>query len=430
MPDADQTTATTLWEMAPRRDRNHHAVASGETTDPIGAAFALSIPVAAAIVHIDFGNIGGLNFGGWVWTGYLLVAILVILRHVSKGSGVSFPCAPWFAWLGLVWISIAWLDGPRGRGVQDALQISSPVVMGIVGSLCIRTPEQLRTLLRITAAMAAMLATIFVARRVGVLHQGEDPAENRVMAITLALAGSVLLAGFPQRKVWPLIGWAGCVVLGLVSGSRMATMALVWLPIFHPGYRGITWRLLIAAAALVVAIGLFYTPYFQTRFFYTGSGTLQDLMRGEFLSYGRFETWPEIWDEAWKRPMLGAGVGSTFTFVPTVWERMHHIHNDYLRVGFELGLVGLTLWLTVLLWQLLDLRRWINRTQGVLQHAFKASLLALVAFATIAATDNILIYNAIYTNAWFVVMGAAYGVLRSTSGHSDKLSETGPEGKL
>src|SRR5205085_6961999 len=84
--------------------------------------------------------------------------------------------------------------------------------------------------------------------------------------------------------------------------------------------------------------------------------------------------------------------------------------NDYLRVGFELGLVGLAIFLAVLAWQLGHLAVQIRRSRGVVRTAFTASWLGLLAFLISACTDNTLSYNLWYMDPLFAVMGAAYGV--------------------
>jgi O-antigen ligase len=189
----------------------------------------------------------------------------------------------------------------------------------------------------------------------------------------------------------------------------MASLALLLAPVFHPLTRSRLWNALAMGMLLAAAVGLFYTPFFQQRFFYTGSGTLSDLFAGEFLSYGRFEAWPDIWDEAWRHPWLGAGVGSAYLFVPTVWPEMNHVHNDYLRIAFELGLAGLAVFVGLMAWQLWDIRRRIGNSQGALREAWAACWLGVILLLVTGLTDNTLVYNLWYTDPLFALLGAAYG---------------------
>jgi O-antigen ligase len=238
----------------------------------------------------------------------------------------------------------------------------------------------------------------------------------RSLSLTAALAGCVFMARFPARIVGPLLGWGFGILLTIVTGSRMATFTMLLIPVLHPLYRTHVWRVVLLLGIVGLGLGIFHTPTFQKRFFWEGSGTLADVAEGNFLSFGRFESWPDIWDEAWKQPWLGHGAGSAYDFVPTVWENMHHVHNDYLRVGFEGGLVGVALFLGVMVWQLYDLRRRIQQSQGMVRTAFAAAWLGFLVFMISAITDNTLSYNLWYMNPLFAVLGAACGV----AGRSEK----------
>jgi len=65
--------------------------------------------------------------------------------------------------------------------------------------------------------------------------------------------------------------------------------------------------------------------------------------------------------------VLGAGVGSSIPFVKAIWDGVSHPHNDYLRIGFELGLVGLAIFLVAIAVQLVDLVKLAKKTEGAIQ---------------------------------------------------------------
>jgi O-antigen ligase len=89
---------------------------------------------------------------------------------------------------------------------------------------------------------------------------------------------------------------------------------------------------------------------------------------------------------------------------------MHYAHNDYLRIGFELGWVGLIGFVLAATWQMFGLGLRIKRSDGVLRKAYAASWLGFCGLLITSTTDDTLIYNAFYTDPLFVVLGAAYGV--------------------
>ncbi len=388
--------------------------------------YLLAIPISAAVGMVGPPiTIGGLNFTGFVWFFFLVAGGVILLRAKAFDPQARATCPGplWLIWAGYLWLSLAWCDPLVLRNIQDALQITMPLLVGAVASLVVRSEEQLERLLWVFWPTAIMLCVPPVALRLGALSALNMTMAERPLALAAALVGCVFLGRCPGRLVVPALGWGVCVLLTVVTGSRMATLALLLVPALHPRYPS---RLLQGAVLLGIAglgVGLFHTPIFQERFFHEGSGTLEDVFEGNFLSFGRFEAWPDIWDEAWRHPWLGAGIGSAFDFVPTVWDGMTHVHNDYLRVGFELGLVGLGLFIAALLWQLWDIRRHIARSRGAVRTAFTASWLGLLVLMITSCTDNTLSYNLWFMNPLFAVLGAAYGVAARQS--ADRVDAAG-----
>jgi O-antigen ligase len=203
----------------------------------------------------------------------------------------------------------------------------------------------------------------------------------------------------------------------------MATVALLGIPVLFPRLRSQWIRVVLIGLSMVMAVGLFYTPTFQKRFFWKGHGTISQVLRGDFLTFGRFEVWPLILREALRHPVLGHGVGTTRTFVPTVWQDISLPHNDYLRVGFETGLVGLALFLSAAVAQFISLWRLKNRYGGLAEIVCSAGILGGLLFMVCALTDNPLTYAIWVTNPLFLLIGAAYGYsTRLTDAESEPLA--------
>jgi O-antigen ligase len=128
---------------------------------------------------------------------------------------------------------------------------------------------------------------------------------------------------------------------------------------------------------------------------------------------GRFEVWPQVWNIAWERPWFGFGVGAIHSIVPVLWKNMISIHNDYLRVFYELGIVGFVLTALVCGWQLVALRRQISkRDDDLVRTAFTAGWLGFWAMLVSCATDNTMAY-VMYVCPLFILIGAAYGAARA-----------------
>lgn len=376
----------------------------------IGLLFVLSVPVAASLAHANEVHVGGMSYTGFLWLLSLGAAMFVILSENTAVSGarVPMPYLLWGLWIGWLALSSLWRDTHDLRGLQDVLQIGMPVLIAVVSSMFVRSERDLELLLRVFCWTLPVLMAQAIAARLGLLGDEQEQG-NRVLALNAALVGCVFAAKFPRQRLVPLLGWGGCLAVTAVTGSRTATAVLLIVPIFHPGYRSLLVRTALVGCLLAAAVGLFYTQTFQERFFASGSGTLEDLVNGDVLDYGRLEVWPYVWREALERPWMGAGVGSAYNFVPTVWPEMFHIHNDYLRIFFETGAIGLALFTLAAGAQLYDLFTPSRRQSGQQREVASAALLGLIIFLLSSTTDNTLIYNLAYMNPLFALIGAFYG---------------------
>jgi len=374
--------------------------------------FSVPLLTGVSIIEVETGS--GATVTGVFWALQLLAVLgLLLMSPTSIFNIRALPYwIPWFGWFGFVWLSLAWCDDIDSRNLQDAAQLSMPLAVGLLASFAIRSREELKWLL--ISLRLVLLPLLAFGLAYAVYSAGDPWLEQRARATALAavFVGGVFLAGLPDRILVPLAGWSACLLVTVLTESRMATAALLAIPVLHPGFRSKWWNVLMVGGAMLAGIALFNTRTFQERFFpFTGHGTLQDVMEGSFISQGRFEAWPQIWAEASQRSSFGHGVGTSFNFVPQVWPEMNHVHNDYLRIVFELGFVGLAFYALVVVWQLIVIYRLIRASDCLTRQGFVAAWLGFCGLLITSATDNTIIYNVFYTNPLFLSLGAAYGVM-------------------
>ncbi len=370
------------------------------------------IPVVAGMSTLEF-QIGGFNYTGYMWLVLLPVGVFLLATNRLTGTdpGGIIPCWPWLVWCGFVCLSVLWSYEIGRRNVQEALQFSMPVIVAFVAASAVRTPEDLRKVFAAFGVSLCLLLAFTLAYVTERFDREWMDTHVRAAALAATLVGCVFLAWFPRYKLLPLTGWASCLLITALTSSRIATAALLLAPLIHPLFRRPAWKVAVAGAVMIVGLLLFQTETFQEHFFETGQGTLQEAASGNIKDFGRADAWYAIWNEALERPLIGSGVGSAFDFVPTVWNDMNHVHNDYLRVFYELGFLGLTLFLFVCVWQLVSLRRQIRVTEdGPVRIAFVAVWLGFCALLLTCSTDNTIIYHMFYMNPLFALLGAAYGV--------------------
>jgi O-antigen ligase len=363
-----------------------------------------------------------LSFGGFNYTGLLWVVALVAgatLLYIDKCMRprvlAYFPAVPWLLWIGYVFGSLLWVDDRSMMEVQYAVQLGMPILIGIAASQFVRTRGDLELLVRTYFWTIPLLAAFSFLCVFGGLEETKRTdlfVQVRAISLTLVLIAALFMAGSPQNALRGWLGWGVCLAITLITGSRTASVVILMLPILNPVVRGL-WRKMFAVAFVLIAgAAAISMPQVQERFLGDATRGFSRLQRGEINSSGRFDVWPIVYEEAWKRPWLGHGVGTVQNLTLEIWEGIPHPHNDYLRIGYELGLVGLVSFLLIFVWQLAFVWWWIRNTTGLVQQVFGAVFLGWLAFIPIAFTDNPITYTLPWMNPLFALLGAAATVAR------------------
>jgi O-antigen ligase len=194
--------------------------------------------------------------------------------------------------------------------------------------------------------------------------------------------------------------WAGIIVLAVfLSLSRTALVACLLLFPLGIALRGDRKSVVLAglilaggAAAFSVAV-MTYQPLYKRFFSYDVSMKIGDVTVN---ASGRTRMWGAVLDDLGDDWVFGKGISSSSALIEKVFPGMGHPHNDFLRYYYDLGIVGLGLWLCFMggfIARAADnLRRSIrHRTGDGSLHV--AALLALTAVSGSMFTDNSVSYS-------------------------------------
>lgn len=380
---------------------------------PPSYRYVLSVPYVAALSSISGASVWGLHFTGFIWSSVLVVGVLMIVQHRKQ---IPFPWKLWCPWFGYVLLSLTW-GGIHWRwNLQDPAQMLCPLVVGMVASYAIRTEIQLERLMRgfMHCLMFVAAAFAFFWYGPGIPYQAAGSGYSvRTGAMTAAFIGCLFVGRARRNPFRSSLGWMACLAIAFLSGSRMATLAILILWLVTPLYRSLISRILACALMCLAGSALFYSPIFQERFFPSaGRGSFNQVIQGDYSSSGRFDVWPVVWQEAQKHIVFGAGAGEVARFIPKadLFNPEPTPLNDYLQVVFEYGVVGLLILIGTVLRQMHVLHKLIRTRDPAVVWALAAAYLGFFAFLIFAWTENALIYGVYFMNPLFAVTGAAIGL--------------------
>ena len=242
----------------------------------------------------------------------------------------------------------------------------------------------------ILARPFALFAMLGVARQLSRWQAGERGgllfASLLTAAVFLSVSRTALVACL---ALFPLAA--------MIRGDRRSVVATAWFTA-------------VAAAALLAAVFLSDTMY--ERFF--GFDATLTVGGVNINASGRRAMWELLVERSWDHPLFGHGIGASSVLVDNTFVNLGHPHNDFLRFLYDLGLVGLGLWLVFLgltclyLWP--RAVRLARRNDPRLPYVL-TPLLALLAVSASMFTDNSAGYVFVMAPLG-ILLGCAFGVLR------------------
>jgi O-antigen ligase len=214
-----------------------------------------------------------------------------------------------------------------------------------------------------------------------------------------------------------LLLWTAMALLpawGIGRGTSPA--AALTLPL-TPGPLGWTKRVLIGMAVSAFGVFLFYTEGFQKEWFSSGRGELSDLKldNPDLTTSGRLQTWELMINDIRRRPWFGHGANANQHAI-FQWQGSYaHPHNDYLRLLYDYGVLGTSIFLCAVLAQCIHALR---KARGAPEEArllLETGALAFIPMLLVMVGDNIVLYASFFGSLHFTILGLGYAAAREAS---------------
>lgn len=384
----------------------------------IHAPFLVWVVLIATLTSNFTGEtILGFQISGFGWLIPLIVALFVLLRTHEMPR---FPFGIWLPW---VVLAIGYLVASSAENaLQRTIMILTPLVVGMAASKA-RIGEP--TLLRITVLMDKffIIFLIVILSTSGLSLSGVLPEATGLapQAITGALLGVFFSAKYSLGSRTGFVQWLFIALVPVIAVTRTAIVATgLTLPLTF-GPLSLWKRLVILVCTAIVGFLLFNTDRIQNKMFYSGQGTIFDISfdNPDFETAGRSFMKDMMEEELKNAPWFGFGANASEQFISDITDGLKHPHNDYLRLSFDYGYVGLFVFLSCMTFQMLHALRSSYQTSGSARLFLIVGGGAFIPFALLMATDNIILYAAFFGNLHFMLLGCGYGALANGKGHTN-----------
>jgi hypothetical protein len=383
-----------------------------------------------------FTEAGGLDMNGIRLLGLTFGFVVLVLADRRMQRMLVSAQSRWYA-LFLLWAAASLATTlSTVEGARLLLKIAYPFLTFLVVSATVEKPEELDRLMACALISGAIIALavnpLFVVggaytvdpdgyRRVRGLGAHENPFSFYLLAILL-----ISFTRFIVRSQWRYLGLCALAAFWIVlTNTRITVLAMfaglgamtLYAALAARNYRAVVTGLTLASVAGVVLVprvltrSLGYVPSAQELVaMVRAPGTLYESINWQ----GREVLWPIVYHEFRKAPITGLGMGSSTVVVrrnfPSYAAQV--VHNEYLRLATDTGLVGVGLYaLAIVSWLVAMLRCGWRAPPRVREFAIPA-LGLIAAWVFIAVTDNAFDYYSMFTQYVGFLCGGALAAAR------------------
>ena len=359
-----------------------------------------------------------LSYLGWMVP--LLVCGVVVLRHTRL---VSFPLWLWAPWV--LWVVAYLLFAEADNALQRGVMLLTPLVVG-AGFSTLRVDAPLIDKFRLWLQRFFWIFVAAAGVSTGLLVSGQLSATSGFAAgaITASLLAAWYAARFAGGDVRALIYWAVLAAVPVLANTRTGMVAVALTLPLTLAPLSMTKRLIAVAVLVVAGMGVFQMERIQNKMFYSGQGTVSDavtgmldLLKGEepvsqdFATSGRRYVYQALIDGLDEAYWLGHGANTTEA-ISLAFSEVAHPHNDWLRLRYEYGLLGMLLFVLTMLGQVGHAQKRLRRMPPEAAIFLWVGAGAFLPMALFMFSDNVILYAAWFGNLQFAMLGLGYAALR------------------
>jgi O-antigen ligase len=377
-------------------------------------AFGMLVSYLPGLLPTGFGV--DVSFLGW------MAPLLASLWHLIGRRRVRFPLMLWVPWA--LWV-LAYLPFAEAENaLQRSVMMLTPLVIGAAFSTfrldaCMITTCHKWINRFLWVFLGAAAVSTGLAR--GTLYGATGFAAGSITASLLAcwFAAHYVIS----RDVKSLCIWLVLAVVPVLAVTRtgMAAVALT-LPLTLTPWPW-TKRVLVVGLIAVAGLAVFQSERIQTKMFFSGQGSLEDavvavtaMLSGtetnieDFATSGRSSMnralVPKLEEAYW----LGHGANTTEAIAYAV-ASVTHPHNDWLKLRYEYGHLGMVIFVLTILAQLIHGWRFacrVDRDFAIFAYAGSAAFIPMAIFMF---SDNVILYAAWFGNLQFAMLGLGYAAM-------------------
>lgn len=387
-----------------------------------------------------FTELGGINFDGLRLLGFLFVMMVYLSLRMRSAFKVAAKYKLYWFFLFLAGFSIVYTIGQPVDGLRLMAKIAYPFLLFIIIQIEAKDNSFLEVLEKSIYAGGIIVSLLgifnlfrgqaFIVGIEGITQYTAGLAHPNMIAFffLVVFVFSFINFLYLHRRIHLFLSVLFLVQL-MITFTRIALVSLI-IALMIIAFRKTNPVIAFTAALLVAAIGflaVFNVPALKTRMFIEPDKiSSQSLLNDpeEFIDNIRLSGRNKVWSFALenvfrKNPWFGGGLGSTDIIIGREWQKQGWkvdvtgtvpVHNEYLRMLCEIGILGFLIFLAANLKFFKDMLKFFWKAKGTPQFE-RISLTALcliVCYLIISLTSNVINWYSIFSQYVFAFMAMTY----------------------
>ncbi|MCB0639317.1 MAG: hypothetical protein KDC54_21980 [Lewinella sp.] len=359
------------------------------------------------------------SFLGWMIP--LLASVYVL---ANRPGAVRFPIGLWLPWM--TWIVLYLVQATVDNALQRSIMLLTPLLVGMAFST-LRVDEALLETCDLWLRRFAWIFLVGVGIASGLLVAGAlydhwGSASGTITASLLATWFAARYAFTGQRR--DLLIWALLALVPVAYITRMGILVIAaTLPLTLAPWPALK-RLMACAVLLFAGLAVFQLDRIQAKMFHSGQGTLEEAVQSAMGVFTGEDTGTSDFRDNARKGMnqyffegvkdaywLGHGANATEPILISQFD-LQHPHNDWLRLQYEYGTLGMGLFALAMVLQAIHAWFSAKRLRGRARIFMLAGSGAFIPMAMLMLTDNVILYVAWFGNLHFAMLGLGYAALR------------------
>ncbi len=359
------------------------------------------------------------------YLGWIIPLVACGLFAIQEYRRISFPIKLWLFWM--LWVVVYVVYAEADNALQRSVMLLTPLVVGVgFSTLTVDTALIAKFSVWLNRFFWIFLGAAGVST--GLLVSGQLASASGFAAgsITASLLAVWYAARIGLKDTRSMYYWIALCLIPVLANTRTGMVAVaITLPLTLVTI-SLKKRFLIIVLLAVLAWLVFQTEHIQSKMFYSGQGTLADAIAGvtglfggeqassgDFATTGRKSMNDALVANLDQSYWFGFGANTTEAISLSI-AGVTHPHNDWLRVRFEYGMLGLLIFASTMLVQMRHAYRrakWLHSSPAaIFLYAGAGSFIPMAIFM---GSDNVMLYAAWFGNLQFAMLGLGYAALKS-----------------